>query len=98
MGRKPSFLDSSLRIDGILDTVRIAQKKPQFFGHMIDKSQIKFKASFLKYLHYCVDMELLKKTPKTLQMPIGRYSFIGKQHFVFYSITVKGNRLLGMLG
>jgi predicted transcriptional regulator len=61
--RRPSFLDSSLRLEGIIDILQCTEH-PITFVNLQTKSRICMKASFLRYLKYCVDQEFIIHQPQ----------------------------------
>jgi len=91
--RRPSFLHSSLRIDGITAILESLRKGELTFTQLYMDSNIKFKKSFLKYSKYCKDKQFvtskrgISKTPNRWE---GRT-------VVYYSITEKGREFLEML-
>lgn len=87
--RKRSFLDSSLRFDGIIDILNCT-KEPMRFSPLVMKSRIKFKKSFLKYLRYCIEKKLVinrKVYGKRIYKPIESW----------FVITEKGRLFLEMV-
>ena len=97
--RKPSFLDTSLRIDGIIDLLKITDKGAINFTRLCNSSQIKFKKSFLKYLRYCVDQGFMTKTQVSKAGAHKRYhALMSKSRFyTYYHITNKGKTFLELV-
>lgn len=91
--RHRSFLDSSLKLDGItaiLESLLVGQLS---YTRLYVSSNIKFKKSFLKYLDYCKEKEFVTKHP-------GRNTESGRgenQRVVYYKITDKGRNFLELL-
>lgn len=99
MGRRSSFLDSSLRIAGIVDIVELVSKKPLYFSELKKSSKIKFKQSFLKYLRFCYEKGFLKKKEGyIIKESHGEFRTYEQGHeIVYYSITSKGKRFLELV-
>lgn len=99
MGRKPSFLDSSLKIDGIIEIMELVRKEPLYFHEMVKKSKIKFKKSFMKYLRYCFEKGFVRKRKKFIILELTGYGKTYDQghHAVFYSTTQKGKKFLELV-
>lgn len=91
--RRPSFLDKSLRLNGITAILDSVIEQPEYFSRVFILSNIKFKKSFLKYLNYCKTQGFVIGTPGISH---GR-SRAENQHVVYYSITQKGRDFLEML-
>jgi len=85
--RGKSFLDSSLSISGILHMLE-STLEPKSFGKLRMESKIKYKASFIKYLAFCVKKKLITRT---LIDP--NNSKIG----TIYLITSQGRSILDIL-
>lgn len=97
--RKPSYLDSSPRTEGILDILHVLSDQPLYFTQILKKSRTKYKPSFLKYLHYCETKGFIESYKKSSQLKLGR--FRGEQRnatLSYYQITKKGRTLLKWLG
>lgn len=95
--RQRSFLDSSLKMDGILEILSIIQKKPMWFSEMCRASRIKFRNANVKYLKYCKDKGLVCGVDTLLKIPNGRGYSKKEKSFVVYSITIKGSMILEWL-
>jgi len=96
--RKPSFLDYSLRLDGITDILQIVSNEPRYFTQVLNQSRIKFKKSFLKYLNYCKEKDLVESYQTTITASRGRGRGITKHgHVTFYHITDKGRKFLELV-
>jgi len=87
-GRKPSFLDTSLRLDGVLHILE-SLGEPTSFNKMVSQSKIKYRQSFIKYLNFCIEKNLI-----THEHTSQRYS---NNSWTRISITDKGRKLLEML-
>lgn len=96
MVRQVSFLDSSLKINGILEIITLVSDEPVYFHDLFKKSKIQYKKSFLNYLKFCFEKGFIKKTPKLIfthnKGTIREYDQY--QNVVYYSITAKGKQLL----
>ena len=93
--RRPSFLHSSLRLDGITELLNIVSDGPIHFPALCLKSRIQFKKSFLKLLKYCNDQEFMYKSHSSTHPSNGRNA--KKDYtFVYYHITKKGREFLRM--
>ena len=99
MGRGKSFLDASLKIDGIIDVLRLTAKKPIRFTVLRDKSRIKMQLSFLKYLNYCMDQEFMtkKESNKTVRLFGYEHHYNKRVYHTHYSITAKGRKFLELV-
>ena len=95
-GRRPSFLDTSLRLDGITELLQIINMEPRKFSDLCKVSKIKFKKSFMKYLRYCVDQGFMTKTRVSRSGAHERFhALMSKGRFyTFYHITAKGRLFL----
>lgn len=97
--RRASFLDSSLRLEGIKDIIQ-SSREQLYFSELKTKSKIKFKKSFLKYLNYCIEKEFVVKYKLPLKdIPLNCYSKRNPQPkiLVFYKTTDKGLQFLEMV-
>lgn len=99
MSRGTSFLDSSLKIDGILDILKILSVKPYYFHDLCKTSKIQFKKSFLKYLNFCYEKNLVKKTNRDSFMETTSYGTTYNKRYatVFYSITTNGKKFMELV-
>ena len=97
--RGSSFLDSSLRLDGITDILNIVSEEPRYFTQVMNESRIKFKKSFLKYLKYCVEQGFMTKSQVSKSGAHERYHVLMSKgrFFTFYQITDKGRTFLEMV-
>ena len=59
--RGKSFLDTSLKIVGIEHILELTMK-PISYSRIWERSQIKYKKSFLNYLNYCIEKRLVNRT------------------------------------
>jgi len=91
--RHKSFLDSSLRLDGITAILNTVNKDLLFFTEVYHKSNIRFKKSFIKYLNYCKEKGFVIGTPGISQ----RASRGQNQRVVYYTITEKGKLFLELV-
>lgn len=99
-GRKKSFLDSSPKIDGIIDILTIVAEQPAYANQIYRKSRIRMKNSVIKYTRYCVDKGFI--VPYRTPIRGNHVSKFEKAkrmncYYVFYKITVKGRTFLGMV-
>jgi len=96
--RRPSFLDSSLRLNGIIELVTLA-KNSMYFSELRLTSRIKFKKSFLKYLRFCVEKNFIEKTIVSYKDLPDRYR--GRKpsatNYTFYKITKSGRLFLEII-
>lgn len=91
--RRPSFLDSSLRLNGISAILESLYDGELTFTQLFIDSNIKFKKSFLKYLHYCEDKQFI-----TRKMGVSKIPNRWEGRPVKYStITHKGREFLEMI-
>lgn len=90
--RHRSFLDSSLKIDGITAILKATSGELSYYSQVFIKSNIKFKKSFIKYLKFCTDREFVTATPGINETP----SRGENRPVVFYTITEKGRNFLEM--
>jgi len=97
--RHKSFLHNSLRLDGITKLLHIVSTNPMYFSELFINSKIKFKASFLKYLRYCVENDFITKFPVSKKNLPDRYCGLKQtsQHYMFYKTTDKGKEFLNLL-
>jgi len=91
--RHKSFLDSSLRLDGITAILQATSGELSYYSQIFIKSNIKFKKSFIKYLKFCKDRNLVTSTPGINS----RVTRGENHHVVFYTITEKGRNFLEMV-
>jgi len=97
--RGQSFLDSSLRLDGIVDILQTIKNQPIYFSQITMASKIRFKKSIQKYLRYCVDKEL----SDTFWKPYREGIHESKRHpkrtefYHYYKITDKGIQFLELV-
>ncbi len=96
--RRPSFLDTSLRLDGIIELVTLS-KDSMYFSEIRMASRIKFKKSFLKYLRFCVEKNFIEKTIVSYKDLPDRYR--GRKpsgpNYIFYTITDSGRTFLELI-
>lgn len=91
--RHKSFLDSSLKIDGITAILQATSGELSYYTQVFIKSNIKFKKSFIKYLKYCTDRNFVVSTPG-INSRVTR----GENHkVVYYTITEKGKLFLEII-
>jgi len=91
--RRTSFLDTSLRLDGITVILNAVCEEPVTYSRLLMLSHIKFKKSFIKYLKYCKDQGFVLATPG-----INRTKGRGENHHVVYHIiTAKGRNFLELV-
>jgi len=97
--RRPSFLDSSLRLDGITELLTLLSRESKYFSQLRMESRIKFKKSFLKYLRYCVKQEFLTTSKVPIKQISERYRGIAyvNGYYTFHHITEKGRLFLEMV-
>lgn len=97
--RPPSFLDSSLRLDGIIDILGTVQDEPRYASQIYIISKIRFKASRLKYMKYCCERKFLEKysVPRTGYEPKFEKNKTDKKYYVYYKITDKGRQFLELV-
>ena len=97
--RGPSFLDSSLRLNGITDLLQIVDKEPINFSALYKVTRIKFRSSYLKYLKYCVEQGFMTKTQVSKSGAHERYHALMSKgrFFTFYQITDKGRTFLELI-
>ena len=91
--RHKSFLDSSLRLDGITAILNTVDGELLFYTEIYHKSNIRFKKSFIKYLNYCKEKGFIIGTPGINQ----RASRGQNQKVVYYTITEKGLKFLELV-
>jgi len=91
--RNPSFLDSSLRLNGITAILESLRKGELTFTQLFMDSNIKFKKSFLKYSNYCKDKQFITSKRGISRIP-NRWE---GRTVVYYSITDKGRGFLEMI-
>lgn len=93
--RRLSFLDTSLRLDGITEIVTLC-KGSKYFTELRMASQIKFKKSFLKYVRYCVDQGFISKFEVSYKNLPDRYIGLklSASHYTFYQTTSRGKQFL----
>ena len=87
--RKASFLDSGPRLSGIIKLCKVAKSDTNFTKLFAD-SEIKYKKSFLHYLDFCKDKNLIEKIG-IIRINTGRKS-------PAYRTTEAGHQLLTILG
>jgi len=97
-GRRPSFLDTSLRLDGIIEIVTLSTQS-MYFSEFRLASKIKFKKSFLKYLRYCVEKNFVNKSQIHYKDLPDRYRGrkLAAKFYTFYLITAKGQKFLELV-
>jgi len=91
--RHRSFLDTSLKLDGITAILKATSGELSYYSQVFIKSNIKFKKSFIKYLKFCTDREFVISTPG-INKSAGRGE---NKPVVFYTITEKGRNFLEMV-
>lgn len=91
--RRPSFLDSSLRLAGIKAILESLEGGELTYTQLFMNSDIKFKKSFLKYRDYCVDKQFITKKSGISITP-NRWE---GRPVMFCTITDKGRIFLEML-
>lgn len=98
-GRKPSFLDSSLKIDGIIDVLEVISKQPLYLAQINKASKISMPNSIAKYTKYCLDKGFFS-TYLVLRNGHGsrreKNKTINRYH-KHYKITDKGRMFLEMI-
>jgi len=97
--RRPSFLDSSLRIDGIIDVLGIVAKEPLYLTKIHRRSKISMRKSIAKYVKYCVDNGFFSTylVPRNGHGSIKEKSKSLSRYLKHYKITVKGRTFLEMV-
>jgi len=88
MGRRRSFLDVSLKVDGIIEILEKCSS-PVSYTDLRKDCRIKAQSSFLKYRRFCMEKELMIHTVRTKVSPASHYSF--------YVLTEKGRMFLRCL-
>jgi len=96
--RAGSFLDTSLRINGITHLIELISLGPLTTSKFFNANQIRYKSSFLKYCRYCVDngfmtkyyVKLYTTTPVSTEL----YEQHPKKYHVMYRITDLGRHWL----
>lgn len=96
--RRPSFLHTSLRLDGVTHLIEVISDEPLTSTRFFLSSQIKFKSAFLKYVKYCVDSGFItkyySKLYTTIQVTTEIYEKHPKKYHVMYKITDLGRHWL----
>lgn len=87
--RRPSFLDSSLKIDGIIDILNCTLE-PIRFENLRLKSQIKYKKSFINYKNFCISHDFVRNTRVNINREFGAVES-------WFVITEKGREFLEMV-
>lgn len=88
--RHKSFLDTSLKLDGIIAILNATYGEKQHYSKIFRTSNIKFKKSFNKYLDYCKKKEFVDRSEGANPSP-GRGN---NGRVVFYTINDKGRLFL----
>jgi len=91
--RHKSFLDSSLRLDGITAILNATNQELRYYSQIFIESNIKYKKSFIKYLKFCTTKGLVTSYPGRNQ----RVTRGENQHVVYYVITEKGKQFLELV-
>ena len=97
--RKTSFLDSSLKIAGIIDILSQLKSEAMYNNQLFRNCDIKYKPSFGKYLNYCAANGFVC----SYQVPI-RGNHVSKfekqirmcKYYKYYKLTDKGRTFLEM--
>jgi predicted transcriptional regulator len=93
--RQASFLDYSLRLEGIKDILDVLKDGSLYYTQILKKSRIKHKASFRKYLDYCESKGFILSFLKERQILVGRFrGEHRKMNLRFYEITTKGKSFM----
>lgn len=95
--RHHSILDTSLKLDGIIEILRVFQKHPTWFAQMCRESRIKFRKANLKYLKYCRDKGLVDGVETELKIRIGRGYSRKARGIMVYSLSEKGKLFLELV-
>ena len=92
-GRKVSFLDSSLKIDGIISVLQpLIYARDIITTRLWIDSNIKHKQSYYKYLNFCIEKQFVVRTPH-----ITKFGKEKKGMPVYHSITDKGRLFLEII-
>lgn len=99
MGRGKSFLDKSMRLNGVVEILQLTRKKPISFTDMRDTSKIKFKKSLLKYMRFCVEKKLVRKKEGMQWKKITGWGhkYDRRVHNINYFITARGRKFLELV-
>jgi len=93
--RQASFLDYSLRLEGIREILNVLKDGTLYYTQILKKSRIKHKASFRKYLDYCESKGFILSFKKDKQILCGRFRGEHRNmNLRFYEITPKGKAFL----
>lgn len=88
MTRGSSFLDSSLRLEGICHIILLTLETKSY-TNLWKHSQIKYKGSFLKYLRYCLEKGYVERHTIPPRRKRG-------QEKIDYTATLKGRLFLNI--
>jgi predicted transcriptional regulator len=94
--RSRSFLDSSPRLAGIIDIVKLTKNKPISFTYLRDHSEIKYKQSLLKYLKFCIEKKLIASRDgmEWKKLTGWGHKYDKRVYTINYLITAKGKKFL----
>jgi len=96
--RRPSFLDTALKIDGVLDVLECVKMEPINYTRLIKTSKISHKQSFLKYLRYTLENKFVEKYGMSVKKLDGRWksTLNPRGYYRFYKITDLGRTWMEM--
>jgi len=87
--RSSSFLDTGLRLPGLIRLCKIARIDINF-TKLFQDSEIRYKNSFLKYLNFCLEKNLIENT--------GTMRTERRKNTPAYKTTESGFKFLEILG
>jgi predicted transcriptional regulator len=94
--RRPSFLDSSLRLDGITEILTLLTNNPMYFRQIRRVTRIRYAPAILKYLKFCKEKGLVQWNEELLIIQNGRGTSKKAHYYTVYTVSDKGRVFLEM--
>jgi len=95
--RQSSFLDTSARIEGIIEILKILEKKPMYYRQIFRVTRIRLSTSVLRYLNYCKEKGFVTGVEQLMKIPNGRGFSTKAKYFTIYSVSEKGKLFLELV-
>jgi len=97
--RRPSYLRTSLKLDGLVEIISIVRESPKYLAEIQRNSRICMKGTTTKYVKYCSDKGFFDSyfIPRRGHGSRFEKNKTKNKYYRYYRITDKGSKFLEIL-